>query len=95
MVAALVDAWQELGKPHAPVLVHGAARGADTMAAQLWRLWCWPTEPADWEHPAADLCLAFPLPDSLGSWEAVRRARAAGIPVRIAGPCAGRQEEAA
>jgi hypothetical protein len=29
----------------------------------------------------ADLCLAFPLPGSTGTWDCVRKARAAGIPV--------------
>lgn len=28
----------------------------------------------------ADLCLAFPLPGSKGTWDCARRARAAGIP---------------
>jgi hypothetical protein len=31
----------------------------------------------------ADICLAFPLDDSRGTWDCVRRARAAGIPVEI------------
>lgn len=31
----------------------------------------------------ADLCLAFPLPGSKGTWDCVRRCRKAGIPVRI------------
>jgi hypothetical protein len=100
MVAALVDAWRDLGKPTRPVLVHGACRGADTMADQLWRLWGWPTEshPADWSRfgvfagprrnavmvaAGADLCLAFPAPGSRGTWDCVRRAQTAGIPVRV------------
>lgn len=33
----------------------------------------------------ADECLAFPLPGSRGTWDCVRRARAAGIPVVIHG----------
>lgn len=103
MVAALVDAWRDLGKPTRPVLVHGACRGADTMAAQLWRLWKWPTEPhpADWSRfgdlagprrnaamvaGGADLCLAFPTPGSRGTWDCVRRAETAGIPVRVHQP---------
>lgn len=40
-----------------PVLVHGAARGADTLAAELWSEFGWPVEahPAKWEllGPAA------------------------------------------
>lgn len=31
----------------------------------------------------ADLCLAFPDSNSRGTWDCVRRARAAGIPVEI------------
>jgi hypothetical protein len=31
----------------------------------------------------ADVCLAFPLPGSLGTWDMVHRARRAGIPVQI------------
>ena len=31
----------------------------------------------------ADLCLAFPLAGSMGTWDCVRRARAAGIPVKV------------
>ncbi len=31
----------------------------------------------------AALCLAFPAPDSRGTWDCVRRARAAGIDTRI------------
>jgi hypothetical protein len=100
MIGALVQAWRDLGKPSHPVLVHGAARGADSMAAQLWRLWGWPTDPhpADWDRhgrkagpirnqemvdAGADLCVAFPLRGSVGTWDCVRRARAAGIPVTI------------
>jgi hypothetical protein len=30
-----------------------------------------------------DLCIAFPLPDSRGTWDAVRKAIDAGIPVEI------------
>jgi hypothetical protein len=32
-----------------------------------------------------DVCLAFPLDGSRGTWDCVRRARAAGIPVRLVG----------
>ena len=31
-----------------------------------------------------DYVAAFPLPDSRGTWDAIRRAESAGIPVRIA-----------
>jgi hypothetical protein len=33
----------------------------------------------------ADICLAFPLPDSRGTWDCTRRAIAANIPVIIQG----------
>lgn len=36
----------------------------------------------------ADICLAFPLPDSRGTVDCVKRARAAGIPVRLIEPMA-------
>ena len=31
----------------------------------------------------ADLCLAFPLPDSIGTWDCIRRANKAGIRVIV------------
>lgn len=31
----------------------------------------------------ADVCLAFPMPGSRGTWDCVRRAEAAGIPVQV------------
>lgn len=31
----------------------------------------------------ADICLAFPLPSSRGTYDCIRKAKAAGIPVRI------------
>lgn len=34
----------------------------------------------------ADLCLAFPLEGSRGTWDCVKRARAAGIEVRVIKP---------
>ena len=33
----------------------------------------------------ADICLAFPLGKSVGTWDCVRRAKAAGIPVKVHG----------
>ena len=33
----------------------------------------------------ADICLAFPLGKSVGTWDCVRRAKAAGIPVKVYG----------
>jgi hypothetical protein len=42
----LLDALMAL--PHGTILVHGAARGLDKMAAELWRTWGETDEP----HPA-------------------------------------------
>ena len=54
---ALFKAWREVGYPEDMVLVHGAAKGADTLAAQLADRLGWVVEPypADWEnkHKAA------------------------------------------
>ncbi|NKY60443.1 SLOG family protein [Nocardia flavorosea] len=113
---ALRKAWKQL-QPGPIVLVHGAARGADTIARDIWvsgKLLDEP-HPADWAHcrpecahpprkhangrpwcPAAgsyrnqemvdlgaDLCVGFPLGDGWsGTRDCMRRARAAGIPVR-------------
>ncbi len=38
----------------------------------------------------ADLCLAFPLQDSRGTWDCARRAHRAGIPVHVWNPAARR-----
>lgn len=82
------------------VIVHGAARGADRMAARLSREFGWAQEahPADWGtygkragflrnqelvDAGADLCLAFPLLGSRGTYDCMNRARAEGIPVRV------------
>jgi hypothetical protein len=40
----------------------------------------------------ADICLAFPLPGSEGTWDCVQRAKAAGIPVRVITPAMDRDE---
>ena len=54
--------------------------------------------PADWKNrgnaagpernakmvqSGASICLAFPTPQSAGTWDCIRRAAGAGIPVRI------------
>lgn len=83
----------------ATVLVHGAGAGADVIAASTWRSWGCPVEahPADWSTGrgagpvrnqlmvdlGADLCIAFPLAGSSGTYDCVRRAADAGIPVRV------------
>ena len=36
-----------------------------------------------------DICLAFPLPGSKGTWDMIRKANAAGIEVRIIPPSKG------
>lgn len=50
---ALAYAGQRLGRD--TVLVHGAARGGDEIAAQWWTTWRLPVEPwpADWAGPCA------------------------------------------
>lgn len=85
---------------HGPgVVVHGAARGADTIAGEIAASLGWLVEahPADWGHGrsagvrrnqamvdlGADVCLAFPLPGSVGTWDCIRRATAAGIMVVV------------
>lgn len=48
---ALAQAWRDL-RPGPIVLVHGAARGADTIAADIWTRGGLPVEahPADWNR---------------------------------------------
>ncbi|MBF6326499.1 DUF2493 domain-containing protein [Nocardia cyriacigeorgica] len=98
---ALAQAWRDL-QPGPIVLVHGAARGADSIAADIWTSGGLPVEahPADWDthgrkagvlrnqvmvDAGADLCLAFPFPlgRSIGTWDCIRRAKAAGIHVKV------------
>lgn len=74
----------------------GADRIAGALADRLG--WPVDAHPADWDRYGraagtmrnrrmvelgADVCLAFPLPGSRGTWDCVRRARAAGIGVVI------------
>jgi len=42
-----------------------------------------PIRNAHMVHLGADICLAFPRPDSKGTWDCIRKAVSAGIPVRI------------
>jgi hypothetical protein len=76
----------------------GADTIAGELAVALgWRV---EAHPADWAkggrragprrnremvEAGADVCLAFPGPESRGTWDCVRRARRAGIPVVVAG----------
>jgi hypothetical protein len=87
------------GEPYR-TLMHGGCQGADKLAAieakKLgWRVVAYP---ADWRlgpkagpernqrmvDVGADLCLAFPLPGSRGTYDCAARARRAGIPVVFA-----------
>ena len=77
----------------------GCPTGADAIADEIARGMDIPVEvhPADWSlgrragplrnqrmvDLGADACHAFPLADSRGTWDCVRRAEAAGIPVVI------------
>lgn len=81
-------------------LVHGAAPGVDTIAADIMRALPWPIRivgypardfgrwpecgPRRNSHMVslgADICLAFPMPGSRGTWDCARKAADAGIPV--------------
>lgn len=42
-----------------------------------------PMRNAEMVAAGADVCLAFPLPDSVGTHDCIRRARAAGIPTYV------------
>lgn len=77
----------------------GLDRSAARIAQELgWPVEAWPANWID-EGPAAgpkrnqrmvnagaDVCLAFPLAYSKGTWDCVRRAEAAGIPVFVFKP---------
>ena len=99
--AALLEAYLELRYyGDEVVLLHGAARGLDQIAAEIWKshgLRDIPF-PAYWalEGKAAggirnqrmvnegpDLALAFPLPESRGTWDCVRRCKEAQVLTRI------------
>jgi hypothetical protein len=88
--------------PRTTIIVHGAARGLDTIAYEVARELGFDDEPhpADWARHGkgagvirngemvalgAHLCLAFPTGTSIGTWDCVRRAQAAGITVEIIG----------
>lgn len=79
-----------------PFVLHGADWYADRIAAEFgWAVEAWP---ANWAHDGkaagpirsqamvdtgADTCLAFPIGASGGTWDCIRRARAAGIPTTV------------
>lgn len=83
----------------AVVVMHGGAPGADRVAADWAERHGRQVEKyfADWSRgrragpernqrmvdAGADMCLAFPGPSSVGTWDCVRRARAADIPVEV------------
>lgn len=99
MNKALAEAWAATGYELDATLVHGDARGADRMAAEIWRSRGLPVEPhpADWSQGkvaghwrnqamvdlGARLCLAFMLPESRGTRDCVARAEVAGIPTIV------------
>lgn len=77
----------------------GLDRVAADLAGVLgWREVPFPVKKADWRYHGraagplrnqkmvdygADICLAFPLPKSQGTWDCLRRAKAAGIPTKV------------
>jgi hypothetical protein len=97
---AIMDALPGIpyGDPARHTVVHGGARGADYIAAEIAHQLGLTVEehPADWEdhgkaagpirnqkmvNLGADICLAFPLGYSRGSWDCMFRAAMAGIPI--------------
>lgn len=83
------------------VLVHGDARGADSLCAEFAESRGWGVEPhpADWSagrgagpvrnqemvDAGADVLVAFPLDDSVGTWDCYDRAYRAGITCVVVG----------
>jgi hypothetical protein len=102
MESAFLGWGRDVGFPRA-TLVHGGARGADSLAGRIWAdRFGLPVEVhcADWAglgkraghvrnqvmvDLGAAVCFAFPLSGSRGTWDCVRRARAADIPVIVVG----------
>lgn len=85
--------------PETLTLVHGDAPGLDWTAAMVARELGWNVEahPADWSRgpkagpernqrmadAGAAVCLAFPQKGSKGTWDCMKRAFEAGIPVVV------------
>ena len=68
IAASIADRLGFVVEPHpAPWTVHGKAAG--------------PMRNQEMVDLGADVCLAFPEPDSRGTWDCVARADSAGIPV--------------
>lgn len=96
-VARVLDEY-ERGAAEPPTLIHGAARGADTIAAVYAECRGWPIEryPADWAKygTAAGPIrnrqmldqgkpdLVIAFPGGRGTADMIRRAEKAGVPVR-------------
>ncbi len=95
------------GKDAIEVVIHGDARGADTLAKKAAKALGIPHLPfpipkEDWkihgkfagsmrnqkmiDEGNPDLVLAFPDPNSRGTWDMVYRAKANGIPVKVFQP---------
>lgn len=98
LLKATLDLAQFRAKDNAITLIHGDARGLDTLAGQEANNRGWNTEvyPANWKDfgrkagplrnqvmvdAGANICLAFPTSDSIGTWDCIRRAKTAQIPV--------------
>lgn len=87
---------------HVVVVHGDCPTGADAIAQDWCDFYDNPVErhPADWKHGkaagprrngemvdlGADICLAFPLPDSRGTVDCMRKANEAGIPIIIFNP---------
>ena len=85
--------------PSEITVIHGGASGADQLARRAAKELSFIEEvhPADWSlgkkagplrnqemvDLGADICLAFPLADSRGTYDCINRAKLADIPVKI------------
>lgn len=109
MSAALETLYREFPDDKEVVVVHGGARGADTLAGdfvsqaksylkEVGYSMREEIHKADWDNVGkhagpirnqrmvdlgADVCLAFPAKDSVGTRDCVRRAKRAGIPIEV------------